>query len=232
MVETFDSDIRPVRRLVAQPVASRYRDMAVVDDFSLPRLFSESFGNHRVMQRSTLPWYKLPSYCGSLEDSPYLEQKFASLMAAVEFFTRTSLIEAGLGEDRATRLEFTDLIGAARRDLGWVVPRHYRSGQLTRLVRNAVVHGSTAPTGDDAQFRWLFDKWRLFLFRRILIRVGYRGEVRSPFRGFLDSSAVDDFSEERNSFEPDESGSHPFMQLAEFIRQHLPPEGGRDSDSS
>lgn len=203
----------------------------MVDDCDLPRLFSESFSNHRAMQRSPLAWYKLPSYCGSLEDSPYLEQKFASLMASVEFFTRTSLIEGGLDEDSATKLDFTDLIGKARRDLGWLVPKHYKSGALTRLVRNAVVHGSQAPTADNAEFRRLFDKWRLFLFRRILIRLGYRGQVRSPYKGFLDWSSVDDFSEARNSYNPEGAASHPFMQLAEWLRLHSKAEGCQGTES-
>ena len=30
----------------------------------------------------------------------------------------------------------------------------------------------------------LFDKWRLFLLRRVLIRLGYTGEVESPHKGY------------------------------------------------
>ena len=231
MLECIDSDGRVARRIVPQPVSSRYRDVTVVDDVDLPRLFADSFATHIATRRAALPWRKLPSYCGSLEDMPYLEQKFASLMAAVEFFIRTSLIEGGLAEEPATRLDFAGLVGAARKRLGWEVPKHYNSGELTRLLRNAVVHGSETPTKDDAEFRRVFDKWRLFLFRRVLIRLGYQGNVVSPFKGVLGSSAVSDFSEAHNSFDPKEVDSHPLVQFVKYLKEHSRTEGEPDASA-
>ena len=95
---------------------------------------------------------------------------------AIEFFIRNCLIEVGQPEDQVTALDFAGLIGAGRKHLGWQVPKHYTTKETTRLLRNAVIHGGALPTADNAQFRLLFDKWRLFLFRRVLIRLGYAGK--------------------------------------------------------
>lgn len=97
---------------------------------------------------------------------------------------------------------FHDLIGAARNRLSWRIPKHYTAGEATRLLRNAVMHGGELPTKDSAEFRLQFDKWRLFLLRLVLIRLGYSGEVVSPYQGVESSSRVDDFSVEHNSYEP------------------------------
>jgi hypothetical protein len=56
------------------------------------------------------------------------------------------------------------------------------------------------PTKDAIEFRSMFGKWCLFLFWRVLIRLGYTGRVSSPERGYASSSPVDDFSEEHDSF--------------------------------
>ena len=66
----------------------------------------------------------------------------------------------------------------------------------------AVIHGTSLPTADNAEFRRLFDKWRLFLFRRVLIRIGYTGKVISPHNGFASTLDVADFAEEHNDFTP------------------------------
>jgi hypothetical protein len=47
----------------------------------------------------------------------------------------------------------------------------------------------------------MFDKWRLFFDRRVLLRLGYSGDVSSPAGGWVSSSAVDHFSEEHNTFD-------------------------------
>lgn len=220
MVEILDEDNRPARRIVTQPVRSRYRDDAIVDDFNVPRLFEESFEPHVRMRRSRFPWQKLASYCGSLDDMPYIEQKFAALIMAIEFFMRVSLVESGADEERVTKLDLNKLIGETRKRLGWDIPKHYTVRDTLRLLRNAVMHGSEAPVRDSAEFRLLFNKWRLFLFRRILIRLGYQGDVVSPHKGWSGSSVVSDFSAAHNSFDTNEADSHPVAQFVQHLRQH------------
>ena len=204
MVELLDSDGRPARRIVTQPIRSHYLDDAIVTDLNLPRLFQESFEAHVRMRRSNLPWHKLPSFCGSLDDMPYIEQKFAALMMALEFFMRVSLVEHGAIEAEVAKLDWNQLIGATNKQLRWHIPKHYTSRDTLRLLRNAVMHGGNPPVKDSTEFRLLFNKWRLFLFRRILIRLGYKGPIISPWKGVSESSAVDNFSEEHNSFDQTE----------------------------
>jgi hypothetical protein len=214
MLDLLDRDGDSVRRIVPQPVTARYRDRRLVADSNLRRLFSEALAEWRRMKLAHPPWARLPSYCASLEDPPFLEQKFASLVTAIEFFLRNCLIETGQAEKRVSALDFADLIGAARRHLGWQLPKHYMAKETTRLLRNAVIHGGTLPTADNAQFRLLFDKWRLFLFRRVLIRLGYVGNVASPHKGWEAASDVTDFSEEHNDFAPAASNApDPWAKL-------------------
>lgn len=220
MVELLDADGQPGRRIVTQPVRSRYRDDGIVRDFNLPRLFQESFEAHVTMRQSNLPWHKLPSYCGSLDDVPYIEQKFAALMMALEFFMRVSLIEHGAVEAEVAKLDWSQLVGATRKHLRWHIPKHYTARDTPRLLRNAVMHGGNPPVKDSTEFRLLFNKWRLFLFRRILIRLGYKGQVISPWKGVAESSAVDDFSEEHNSFDQTETDTHPFVQFVKYLKEH------------
>jgi hypothetical protein len=218
MVELTDAKGRLARRLIPQPVESRLRDHAVVPDFNRPRLFKETFGEHVRMRRSALPWHKLASYCGSVEDSPYLEQKFASLMAASEFFMRTSLREDGMAEGEVEEMTLVDLIGMTRHRLRWRTPKHYTAHDTTRKVRNAVAHGNEPPLPDNTELRLLFDKWRLFLHRRVLIRLGYKGEIHAPHLGYYEWSDVADFREQRNSFRTDGAEKHPWAQLAKHLR--------------
>jgi len=220
MLELLDGSGQAVRRIVTQPVASKFRDDAIVADFHLPRLFEESFAENVKMRRAARPWHKLPSYCGSLDDMPYIEQKFATLMMALEFFMRMTLLEHGIPEDEVTVLEWNELIGSARAKLGWDIPGHYTRRDVARLVRNAVMHGNEAPITGSAELRLLFNKWRMFLFRRVLIRLGYTGQVISPWKGVQDSSAVADFTEEHNSFGQSESDTHPFVQFVKFLKEH------------
>ncbi len=168
-------------------------------DKGLPRLFRQCFDEHCRMQRTEL-WGRLPSLYAAIEDSPYLEQNYATLMMAVEMVIRGSLIEGGhlsLAEAEAKTLPH--LIGLARGMLRWDVPRHYTEGERHRKTRNAVAHGGSLPHDID-QIRADFDKWKLFLLRRLFIRLGFDGEVASPEKGWASSSLVDEFSEECNSF--------------------------------
>jgi hypothetical protein len=153
------------------------------------------------MRRSTLPWRRLPSYCACIGEASYLEQKVAALMTALEFFMRTSLREQDPTNTEINESQtFNELVGACRKILAWDIPKHYMTRDLPRLLRNAVAHGGELPTKDTTELRLLFDKWRLFLFRRVLIRLGYTGRVSSPHNGWAGSSAVGDFSEEHNDF--------------------------------
>lgn len=221
MLDLLDAEGALVRRLVPQPVTSRFRENDIVEDFLLPRLFSEAFGEYIRMKQAHAPWLKLASYCGSLEDPPFLEQKFASLIMGLEYFMRNSLIERGQPENAVTTLDFPALIGATRKHLGWKIPKHYMARHTIRLLRNAVIHGGEPPTKDSTEFRLLFDKWRLFLFRRVLIRLGYSGKVVSPHKGWASSSDAADFSEEHNSFmHADPNAPDPWMQLIRKLREH------------
>jgi len=241
MLDLLDQEGALARRVVLQPVTARYRETEVVVDFQLSRLFSEAFAEYRRMKQAHAPWGKLASYCASLEDPPYLEQKFSSLITAVEFFIRNCLIEAGQAEDDITNLEFAKLIGAARKHLGWQIPKHYSTKETVRLVRNAVVHGSAPPTADSTELRLLFDKWKLFLFRRVLVRLGYAGRVASPHKGWASTSVVGDFSQEHNDFTPaDPNGADPWRELVRRFREQQaraenkapcsPPSGSTQSD--
>jgi hypothetical protein len=208
-VLTFlDGNGEVVKRFVWQSMESRVRRGGVLDNSEiptgLPGFFAQCFEEHVRMRHSPLPWRRLPFVCAAIEDPPYLEQKFASLMMALEFFINNSLRDRpdSLTQTQIEGLQLPGLLGHARRVLGWDIPGHYTARELYRLLRNAVMHGGELPTKDAAVFRHNFDKWRLFLARRALIRLGYTGKIHSPVSGFGGLSQVDDFSEEGNSFEP------------------------------
>ena len=77
------------------------------------------------------------------------------------------------------------------------------------------------PLAGNAEFRRHFDKWRLFLFRRVLMRLRYTGQVVSPHKGWGSASAVGDFSEEHNCFAPsDPNAPDPIRELARMVREH------------
>jgi hypothetical protein len=221
MLDLMDEEGALARRIIPQPVTARYLEREMVPDSLLPGLFSNAFAEYRRMKEAHAPWGKLASYCASFEDPPYLEQKFSALIAAVEFFIRNCLIERGQPEEEVTKLEFPKLIGAAKKHLGWNIPKHFTVKETVRLVRNAVVHGSALPTADSAELRLLFDKWKLFLFRRVLIRLGYAGKICSPHNGWASTSNVGDFSEEHNDHAPaDPKAPDPWTELVRKFREH------------
>src|SRR5690606_6591474 len=127
LVDLIDQDGAVVRRVLPQPVMVRYcTNHRLIDDACLPSFFCSTFAEFVDMKARHPQWQKLVSYCGSIDSPPFLEQKFASLMMAIEFFIRNSLVEGGLNEDEVRRLDdLPSLIGAARKDLGWTVPKHY-----------------------------------------------------------------------------------------------------------
>ena len=94
-LETFDCDGQLVGRVITRPIRSRYRKNGFVSDVHLPQLFRETFDSYRSLRAAPGSWKKLPSYCGSIEDPPYLEQNFANLITAIEFFMRNTLLELG-----------------------------------------------------------------------------------------------------------------------------------------
>ncbi len=195
----LDQEGRVIKRLIGNAIESDFRGNYIIDR-GLPNLFGQCFDEHVRMQQTEL-WRRLPWLCAGIEDPPYLEQKCATLMSALELLLRSSLIEsAHCTPDCAQGMMLPDLIGAARKRLRWDIPAHYTERERYRLLRNAVSHGGRLPE-EAKQVRHDFDKWRLFLLRRFLIRLGYNGEVCCPQRGFASISPVGDFSEEYNSFE-------------------------------
>jgi hypothetical protein len=203
VVSFLDADGRVVRRILRGVVQSIFRRENALPlmhaETGLPSLFQKCFDEHCRMQAMEL-WQRMPALYAAIEDPPYLEQKHATLMMAVELFIRNSVIEGGhLSPAEAGGKTLPDLIGLARGSLRWDVPRHYTEEERYRRTRNAVAHGGPLPDDID-QFRDDFDKWKLFLLRRLLIRLGFDGEVTSPDNGWLSSSPVDAFSEEHNSF--------------------------------
>ncbi|HTU21404.1 MAG TPA: hypothetical protein VMG10_25425 [Gemmataceae bacterium] len=143
----FDSDGRVVRRTLVQAIQSKIRPSCALpclhSEDGLPKLFRQCFDEHVKMQQSNL-WKRLPWLCAGMEDPPYLEQKCATLMSALELLIRSSLIEGrhySAEELQKKKLTFPELIGAARKTLGWDIPPHYTAGERYRLLRNAVSHG-------------------------------------------------------------------------------------------
>jgi hypothetical protein len=204
VLSLLDSQGRVVKRMLVDAIESEFRSSYVLRhlhfDRGLPQLFHQCFDEHLKMQQSDM-WKRLPWLCAGIEDPPYLEQKCATLMSALELLIRSSLIESGhYSEDEAKKILFPGLISAARKRLRWDIPAHYTAKEQYRLLRNAVSHGGELP-GEPKKIRHDFDKWSLFLMRRYLLRLGFDGEVASPEKGFASTSAVGDFSEEHNSFE-------------------------------
>jgi len=204
-VLTFSDQLgRPIKRMLGNVLESRFRDDYILRflhlDRGLPQLFTQCFEEYAKIMTSEL-WRRLPAYCAAIDDAPYLEQRCATLMAGLELLLRSSLAEANCASKKQLdKMKFSELLGAARKKLGWQIPGHYTAKERARLLRNAVSHGGPLPQA-PAQVVHDLQKWSLFLMRRLLIRLGFNGRVASPERGYNGSSEVDDFSEEHNSFE-------------------------------
>jgi hypothetical protein len=174
----------------------------VIPDGQIQRFFEECFSKHQSMRRDTR-WRKLSSYCGTVEACPTLEQKFMSVAIALEFVMRNALIDAGEPAATVERLDLGPLVGRVRRRIGWQLPSHYEPNDRWRLLRNAVAHGNErreTAMKDSGQFRQEFDKLKLLLNRLALLQLGYRGNVLAPGERGWHESQVDDFSEDRNTF--------------------------------
>lgn len=203
VLSLLDAEERVVKRIIGDAIESPYRRRGIFADphldTALPQLFRECFEEHVRMRGSDL-WSRMPALCASIEDSTYLEQKVASLMAAIEALIRSALVEAGCRtSDESESMTFPHLVGAAKSLLRWEVPKHYTRGERHRVLRNAVAHGNELPF-DVADVRGDFDKWHLFLLRRLLMRLGFTGTITSPQNGWVSTSLVGDFSEDHNSF--------------------------------
>lgn len=196
VISFLDNEGAPIYRLLGEAVLSDFHPTSSFPygDEGLPRFFRECFEEHVKIQRTDL-WKRMPYLYAAIEDPPYIEQRYATLMMAIELLIRNSLIEGGHNVPN----NLPQLIGAARGSLRWNVPNHYTENERYRVARNAVDHGDQLPH-DPIQLRHDLDKWRLFLFRRMLIRMRYTGEIESPRQGWASSSRVDEFSEEHNSF--------------------------------
>jgi len=199
----LDEHDRVVKRLIGNPVESNYRGDSILPhmqvEHGMPKLFRDCFEEHVRLRRSPL-WSRLCVLIACIEDPPYVEQKHATLMAAIELLIRNSLVEGKhLTAEAAERKTLNELIGAARIALRWDVPKHYTAGDRHRDLRNAVAHGGDLPY-DPTTVRRDFDKWYLFLLRRFLMRLGFNGPVACPQRGFAAMSRVDEFGEEHNAF--------------------------------
>ena len=204
VISFFDSDHRVVIRKLRNPIVSKFRQRSFLrvmhSDKGLPQLFRQCFEKHQRLERDDL-WHRLPAFFAGIEDPPFLEQKIASLMAAVEYFIRSSLIESqNFTSKEAETKTLPTLIQEARDKLRWDIPDHYLLGDRYRRLRNTVSHGNALPE-DKERVRSDFDKWKLFLLRRLLLKLGFDGEIVSPEKGWSSSSIVHDFSERFNSFE-------------------------------
>jgi hypothetical protein len=205
VLSLYDSNGKVVRRTIRCPIESQFRRGSAFRPLhapnAFPKLIEECLGEHRRMQRSEL-WRRLPSLYAVIGEPPYLEQKFATLMMAVELLIRSSLIEANeLSLSAAEEATLPKLVSMARAKLRWNMPKHYTEHDRYRKSRNAVDHGAVLPY--DVRLTLAdFQKWKLFLLRRIFIRLGFDGSVASPQNGWAGSSAVDEFSADHNSFGP------------------------------
>jgi hypothetical protein len=204
-VLTFQDECgHPVKRVLGSVLESPFREDYVLRflhfDYGLPKLFEQCFDEYVRLMASEL-WRRLPSFCAVIDDAPYLEQRCATLMAGLELLLRSSLGEANYApQKQLEKMKFSELLGAARSKLGWQIPGHYNAKDRARLLRNAVSHGGPLPDAPSCVVADL-QKWSLFLMRRMLMRLGFDGKIASPENGWKGSSQVNDFSQERNSFE-------------------------------
>lgn len=203
VLSLLDTNGHPVKRIVGNAVESAFRTSYVLRDLHLPeefdKLVDQCFAELVVLLANN-EWQRLFATCRAIEDPPFLEQKAASLMAAVELLMRICLVEQSkLSLEESEKKTLPELVGLVKKHLGWSVPTHYTTGERHRLLRNAVAHGNKLPS-PAPNVRNDFDKWHLFLLRRILLRLGFDGKVASPQGGFASVSDVHEFSEVHNSF--------------------------------
>jgi len=98
IISLLDASGSPIKRIVVNPVESDFRRDSILpflhfDKNGLPQIFRQCFAEYVKLRKSPL-WNRIPSFLAGIEDSPYLEQKVATLMSAIEMFLRSSLVEA------------------------------------------------------------------------------------------------------------------------------------------
>lgn len=206
VVEFIDHLGKPITRLLFDVVESKFDDRCILPVMHLPedglsQLFRQCFDNY-VQLRESDDWKTLPYVIAVLEDAPYLEQKYIALMCAIEMFIRNSLVEKNIcTRANAKKKQLNTLVNAARGPLRWDIPTFYTARDYYYRLRTAVAHGNRMLEGTDSHsVRLEFEKWRLFLIRRLLIRLGYTGRVNCAHRGSASTSAVNDFSQDQNSW--------------------------------
>jgi hypothetical protein len=173
----------------------------------LADFFSECFDEFIRLQQDA-KWRRLFNFAWAYEDTVFLECRIGTVMIAVELLLRLSLEEAG--ETMRGRLlddkdppGIGDLISAARGRLRWDIQKHYTKLERYRKIRNAIAHGRDLPCTTREALDFL-QKWGLFLYRRLFMRLGYTREIWSASKGFSTTSGVADFREEVNDFTPSE----------------------------
>jgi hypothetical protein len=171
----------------------------------LADFFHQCFDSFVALHRDP-SWLTVFNLAWTYDDGVFLENRIAAVMAAVELLLRVSL-EEEQGRIQSKLLErkeppkLGELIGAAKGHLRWSIPKHYVRLDLHLQTRNAAVHARSLPCSPREALDQL-QKWGLFLYRRILMRLGYTGQVWAAGKGFSMLTQVDDFSEEANDFTP------------------------------
>ncbi len=83
LLSFFDADGRIVRRTLRNAIESKFRRSCALpclhSEDGVPKFFRQCFDEHVRMQVSDL-WRRFPFVWAVIEDPPYLEQKYASLM--------------------------------------------------------------------------------------------------------------------------------------------------------
>lgn len=199
----FDEINRPIKCTIIDVVESKFRKDSSIrclnGEFGLPRLFTQCFEEHCRMQTQD-EWRRFVNFFSSIDDPIFMELRYGTLMSAVELFMRISLIEKDCDKTNSLfETSLPDLISLVKRRLQWEVPKHYTVKDRYRMTRNAAQHGNELPF--DIQQVWAdFAKWKLFLRRRVFIRLGFDGLISSPENGWSSISRVDEFSEKHNTF--------------------------------
>src|SRR5207244_10473249 len=136
MFTVYDAQKAPLRRILVQPIVGRFRKhLQIIPPDCIARFFSDSFCEFTLMKQSGSRWSKLVSYCCSIEESIYLEQKMISLLTALEFFLKNYLIEKEQSEQNVNEADLTALIGWFRRVAGQPIPSEYSEHDI-RMLRN------------------------------------------------------------------------------------------------
>ena len=126
----LDGEGHVIKRIIGNVVESCSRDAGLFErqvPNGITKLFQKCFQEHVRMQGSPVPWRQLYSRCAGIEDPPYLEQKFASLMMVLEFLMKNVLREStnALASEEVERMELPKLLGCLRSKNGWDIPKHY-----------------------------------------------------------------------------------------------------------